>query len=271
MSYRMYISDGEGPVLFPITPSKLTVKINNQNKTVTLIDGGEVNQIKAPGLTDIKIDELIFPMCQKYPFATYINRLSGVQQASQTWRNQFLGLKIPTSLFDNKFREAKFYLEKLEKWKNATAPVSFILTRTTPDGKKLLFDTNMSVTIESYEIVEDADKYGMDVVVKLDMKQYRTWGAKKLVITKPTEQTTTVQTTPAPVQTTTKKTSKTYTVKKGDCLYNIAKVQLGKASRWTEIYNLNKSTIESTAQKYGRKSSSNGHWIYPGTILILPD
>ena len=129
----------------------------------------------------------------------------------------------------------------------------------------------MSVTVESYEITEDADKQGIDVVVKLDMKQYRTWGAKKLEIKKKatdyeSAKVKTTTTTPAA----TKKTAKTYTVKKGDCLYNIAKAQLGKASRWTEIYNLNKSVIESTAKKYGRKSSSNGHWIYPGTVLTLP-
>ena len=34
MAYKMYL-DG---VLMPITPSKVTVKINNQNKTMTLIN-----------------------------------------------------------------------------------------------------------------------------------------------------------------------------------------------------------------------------------------
>lgn len=38
------------------------------------------------------------------------------------------------------------------------------------------------MTIEDYEIMEDVDKYGSDVCVKLNMKQYRHWGAKKLVI-----------------------------------------------------------------------------------------
>ena len=38
----------------------------------------------------------------------------------------------------------------------------------------------------------------------------------------------------------------------------------------SEIYNANKSIIESTAKKYGKKSSSNGHWIYPGCKLTIP-
>ena len=39
MAYKMYL----GGVLMPITPSKVTVKINNQNKTMTLINGEEIN------------------------------------------------------------------------------------------------------------------------------------------------------------------------------------------------------------------------------------
>lgn len=60
-----------------------------------------------------------------------------------------------------------------------------------------------------------------------------------------------------------------YTVKKGDTLWDISKKYLGKAILWPEIYNLNKTIIESTAQKRRKKSSDNGHWIYPGTILKI--
>ena len=67
MPYYMYINK----VLFPITPGKLSVKINGNNKTTTLINEGEVNLIKTPGLTDITIDELILPAFQNYPFANY--------------------------------------------------------------------------------------------------------------------------------------------------------------------------------------------------------
>ena len=40
--YELYI-DG---VLFPVTPGSLNIKINNKNKTITLINEGEVNLIK---------------------------------------------------------------------------------------------------------------------------------------------------------------------------------------------------------------------------------
>ena len=56
----------------------------------------------------------------------------------------------------------------------------------------------------------------------------------------------------------------------GDNLWDIARVKLGDGSRMNEIYELNKDTIEAAAKKYGRSSSSNGWWIYPGTVLQLP-
>ena len=56
----------------------------------------------------------------------------------------------------------------------------------------------------------------------------------------------------------------------GDNLWDIARVKLGDGSRMNEIYELNRDTIEAAAKKYGRSSSSNGWWIYPGTVLQLP-
>lgn len=64
--------------------------------------------------------------------------------------------------------------------------------------------------------------------------------------------------------------SKSYTIKKGDTLWDISHKYYGAGSKWRTIYNANKDIIEKTAKKYGRKSSSNGHWIYPGTKITIP-
>lgn len=61
-----------------------------------------------------------------------------------------------------------------------------------------------------------------------------------------------------------------YEVKGGDTLWQIAKEKLGAGTRYVEIYNLNKETIESAAKAHGFENSDNGHWIFPGTKLILP-
>lgn len=245
--YEMYI----GKVLFPVTPGKATIKVNGQNKTITLINEGEVNLIKTPGLTDIEIGELLLPAFQKYPFAVY--RDGAVDR----------GLSEHGIDENGVFHGASYYLNKLEAWKKKTKPVHFKLTRTTPDGQYLLWDTDFDVTIEDYEILEDREKFGMDVCVKLNMKQYRHWGAKKLTkrkngkyLLKPFRDS--------------KDTPKSYTVKSGDTLLSIARKQLNDGSKRKKIYELNKKTIESAARKHGRKSSSNGHWIYKGTKLKLP-
>lgn len=52
--------------------------------------------------------------------------------------------------------------------------------------------------------------------------------------------------------------SKTYTVKKGDCLWHIAKALYGNGSDYRTIYNANKDIIK------------NPNLIYPGQVLKIP-
>ena len=63
---------------------------------------------------------------------------------------------------------------------------------------------------------------------------------------------------------------KTYTIKKGDCLWNISKSFYGKGAQWKKIYDANKSIIDAEAKRRGRKDSNNGWWIYPGTVITIP-
>ena len=241
MAYVMYIED----VLFPVTPGKISVKVNGQNETVTLINEGEVNIIKSPGLTDISIDELLLPALQNYPFAVY----------------------------DGGFHNAKYYMDKLEAWKKSKNPVKWKMIRLAPKGTAVLWDSSMEVTIEDYEIVEDADEKGLDVVVKLELKQYREFTAKKLKIKKKSKSGSKKTKAKKQKSRPGKKTAeKDYTVKKGDCMQSIAKKKLGSASRWKEIYNLNKKTMNTWAKKYGHKSAIEGSncWIFPGEKLKLP-
>ena len=50
----------------------------------------------------------------------------------------------------------------------------------------------------------------------------------------------------------------TYTVKKGDCLWNIAKKFYGNGSKYTKIYEANKDKIK------------NPQLIYAGQVLVIP-
>lgn len=63
----------------------------------------------------------------------------------------------------------------------------------------------------------------------------------------------------------------TYTVVAGDTLWALAKQHYGSGAKYTIIYDANKSVIESAAKAHGRTSSDNGHYIYPGTVLTIPE
>lgn len=222
MAYRLYL-DG---VLFPVTPSKVTVKINGKNEKVTLINEGEATLLKSPGLTDVEFD-LLLPQTQ-YSFAVY----------------------------PDGFRPASFYTEKLEALAAGKKPFQYIITRTDLCNKKL-FDTNMTVSLESYSLVEDA-KEGLDLTAKVKLKQYREFKTKictiDISLPKPQAamQTDRAVSANAP-------SGGTYTVVKGDSLWKIAKRYYGNGGSWQKIYNANKSVI-----------GGNPNLIYPGQVYTIP-
>ena len=53
---------------------------------------------------------------------------------------------------------------------------------------------------------------------------------------------------------------RSYTVTEGDTLFNIARYELGKASRWVEIYDLNREVL-----------GKDFNYLTPGMKLVLPD
>lgn len=214
--------------LLPVAPPKLSVKINNANETVTLINEGEINILKKAELTDIEF-ECRIPQ-EKYPFAVY---KSG-------------------------FKGADYFLDYFESLKTSKKPFQFIVCRKRPTGKRL-FDTNIKVSMEDYKITEDA-KNGFDVLVKIKLKQWRDYGTKTVNISfnmeKPkasVEPQREATTSPAPAA------AQTYTVVKGDCLWNIAKKFYGNGSKYSIIYNANRSVI-----------GGNPNLIYPGQVLTIP-
>ena len=233
--YQFYINN----ILYPVAPSRFQVKINNKNETITLINEGEVNRLKTPGLTDIQVSDLLIPAV-KYPFAEYGSA----------------GFQAPS-----------VYLSQLENLKNTKATFPVVLIRKLA-SRELGWNFSMTCTLEDYT-VEDDVKEGVDLKLSLNFKQWVNYGTKTVTFQKSGGKTTT-STKKSRKSASKKGSGGTYTVKKGDCLINIAKKKLGSGNRWKEIYKLNKTTIENTAKKHGKKSSSNGHWIYPGTKLKLP-
>ncbi|MBS5511635.1 MAG: LysM peptidoglycan-binding domain-containing protein [Clostridium sp.] len=212
--YDVYL----GGVLLPVTPSKLTIKINGGNKTTMLIDDGEINILKKAKLTDVEF-EAVIPQV-KYPFATY---KSG-------------------------FKGASYFLGQFERMKKKKSSIQFIVCRRLPNGKRL-FNTNLKVSIENYTITEDAGS-GFDVKVKFSLKQYKHYGTKTVVIKQPTPTSTPTATTEQPRETKeAPAAAQTYTVQSGDCLWKIAKQFYGNGAAYTKIYDANRDVIGGNPNK----------------------
>lgn len=223
MAYLFYLDK----IQLPVTPGKVVIESKNQNKTMQLINSGEINVLRQPGLRSVAFDMLL--PNKKYPFAQY----------------------------EGGFQRAGVYLEKLEALKKSQAPFQFIITRSMPRGGTLN-STNIRVSLEELKITEDAED-GLDVLVSVSLREYKDYGTKRYstadgqgqgqVIS---ERSQDASQTPAP------KAATSYTVGKGDSLWNIAKLTYGDGSQYQRILEANKDKIKNPAL------------IYPGQTLILP-
>ncbi len=216
MAYTVYLSN----VPMPVTPSKIEMKVKNQNSTLNLINGEEINIIKPPGLTEFSF-ELLIPQV-KYPFAIYPD--SNINPAANSAQDNPGG-----------FLPAQQYLNLFEDLKKALNPFSFKIERSRPDNIKL-FDTyvDMEVTLEEYSVIEDAAN-GLDLTVPIRLKQYRKYSSQK----NNKEYDPRLPDTAKTGDKADSNKLKTYTVKKGDTLWGICKKNLGDGSKYPQIAKLN--------------------------------
>lgn len=192
-------------VLLPVAPEKLTLKTANQNETMQLISGREINIAKLPGLSEFNFDALLPAV--RYPFAVY----------------------------PDGFHTPDYYLGVLEKFKLEKKPFYFKVNRRLPDGQ-LSFDTNMRVLLEDYSVTEEA-KNGFDVTVSVNLKQAPEYGLQTVTVVE-----NTVSGIPAlqvETQRPAKSPEKTWVAGPLDTLWTICRKALGDGSRYGEIAQLN--------------------------------
>lgn len=235
MAYYFFL----GFVPLPITPGELNINTPSMNKTVTLINDGEINIPKDQGLREISFDFLL-PQHQKYPFANY--QLGGYT--------------------------ASVLIPMLNIWKRTKLPFQFIVTRMTQGGD-ISFFTNIKCLIEDFTYRESADDLGTDVECSINLKEYKEYGTK---IIDPKKKTTWVDkaldlaadvalsaavglaaTAVAASVTKTRDSSskqspKVVVVAEGDTLFNICKKHLGDGEKYKEIAELN--NLESPEKIY---------------------
>lgn len=218
-----------GVLPLPITPGALTISTPSLNKTVVLINDGEINILKSPGLREISF-EFLLPQ-QKYPFANYD-----------------LGSNLT----------ATAYVPAIVELKKSKVPFQFIVTRMKPNGD-IMFFTNITCQIESFDFEEDAESLGMDVKCNITLKEYKEYGTQLFTIVKNAAigaaATAAVAVATKKRSTASKPAVTSVTVKKGDTLWNICKKHLGDGSKYKDVAKLNKL--------------ENPDLIYPGQVLRL--
>lgn len=195
-----------GSLLFPVAPEGVNIKANNQNKTLTLINEGEINLLKSGGLQEINF-EVMIPH-QKYSFSKYLGGVLPIQH----------------------------YTEALAAMKATKKPVQFIILRNLKSISGI-YNTNIKVSVEDYNLIDDAGKYGQDIGISIKLKEYKDKSNILMSIVGKVENKTQYLLTK--VRESTKILPKTYTVNPGDTLFTIAKKQLGDGSKAQNLLELN--------------------------------
>ena len=199
--YKFYMDS----LLLPIAPSKVTIKVNNTNKTMELINGGEINFLRTPGLSLLSL-QFSIPQV-KYPFAQYVDG----------------------------FQTADIFINKLKELKADKKTFKFNIFRTMPQGK-ILFNDALVVSIEDYTLTEDALD-GFDITADVTLKVYPKENTIAYQTIKKADGDRAIKVNTA--RASDRETPEAYTVKKGDCLWTICKAKLGDGAKFGEIAKLN--------------------------------
>ena len=218
--YQLYLKQDGKQILLPVTPAEIEMKTGNRNKAVYILNFGEMNLAKKPGLQEIRFTALL--PGRRYSFV-------------QT---------------EDGFHEPEYFLNCFKEYKATAKPVQLILFRRLADGTQL-FCGNMDVLLEDYTVTEKGGEQG-DFWVEMCWKEWKTAKSIRYSVKGQNGGNVLVE---QGKERQAKTPAVTYTVKKGDCLWNIAKKQLGDGTKYKEI-----------AQKNG---ISDPNRIYPGQVLKL--
>ena len=213
--YKFYFNQD----VLPVTPGAITTTFKNQNKTITLINEGEVNLPKAPGLTEYSF-KFMLPWCN-YPFVnmnypqmltdaipTVHSILSGKWKLSNV-EDFFKNFNLEKFIMGDEDKLSIFpsqdeWLTKLSKYKTEKKAFQFEIQRIdsgfsldklpiannidiqgwtmrTGHVQFVGWTTDMMVTLEDCKIIEDAKEY-KDVWVEVKLKEFVPYGTKSFEV-----------------------------------------------------------------------------------------
>jgi len=215
------------------------------NYKMTLIVGGrEINipvlpaklNVSSPGKNDrvtvLELGEVL------------LLRKKGLRILS--WESFFPVSKAPYTT--GQIKDPVSIVQAIQKARDQKSPVRFLITGTD-------LDCNLRMGIDSFEYEERSGELG-DLYYTIKLYEWKDISPKRIVLPEKKEEPAKTQEPERAGEP--EQTSKTYTVKSGDCLWNIAKKLYGKGSDYTKLYNANKGVI-----------GSNPNLIYAGQVLTI--
>lgn len=228
MEVKMIIQFGNEYLELPINPKNIQPSQSISNTNIDLVGIGKATRKGAPGLLNFTIDSF-FPGENSY---------------------YFVKGKTPTP------HDSIAFIKKIIKTENINNNVPKLIVYGLPIGIDMYF------VIDDFKYKHEAGDEE-DVWFTLKIKRYIPYGAK-IIDAETLNKLTNVRANNYgghkgdSSESLTNNTQKTYTVIKGDCLWNITKKYTGSGKSWRDLYDLNKSKI------------SNPNLIYPGQVLLLP-
>lgn len=208
-------------LMLPVNPTTFQIKCGSNNDSVNVVGLGEITVMQGRAALQITFSSF-FP-------ATY-----------------FPGCKVRNPV------QPLTLINKIKKWKESDKPIHLIATKC---------GINMYCTIEDFPHSESGGDVGT-YAYTLTLKEYREVTVRQVKVSIPKTNTETPKATvPKPSEPRVDNTvkPKTYTVKGGDCLWNIARKFYGNGNKYMTIYNANKSVI-----------GGNPNLIYAGQVLTIP-
>ena len=229
-------SDGKSiKILFPVNPEKINTKASGRFQEYNIINLGTARVPNGKEMQYVSW-ECFFPSSQ-YRKDPYV-----IPRSDQPKNKKYQA---------SAYHRPETYRKYIEYWRKNGKKLSLQITGT---------PIKMSCYIENYEEVYEGPNRNVSYAIELSeaidvkietvkKKKGKTGGSKR-----------------------SSKNSgkKKYRVKKGDCLWNIAKKFYCSGTQWKKIYKANKDQIEAFAVKHGKKCSNKGKWIYPGEKFKIP-
>ena len=206
-------------VNLPVLPAKLKVTSPGKNETTTVLELGEILRLRKKGLRTVAWD-CFFPV-HAAPYVTG-------------------QITTPIEI-----------VKAIQAARDTLSPIRFLITGTD-------LDINVRMGIETFDYEERSGELG-DLYYSIKLSEWKDHSPRKIVLPPEPAKPAKAKEPERPGKPPASAKKKTYTVKSGDCLWNIAKKFYGKGSDYTKIYNANKATI-----------GKNPNLIYAGQVLTIP-